>query len=49
MAGAMYVRRYAFPGETLASIELDPDHRLLDDDRSNNKWTARVAAPVGPR
>ena len=49
MAGSMYVRRYAFPGETLASIELDPDHRLVDDDRSNNKWTAQPAAPVTPR
>jgi hypothetical protein len=49
MAGSMYVRRYAFPGETLASIELDPEHRLIDDDRSNNKWTAPTAAPVGPR
>jgi hypothetical protein len=43
------VRRYAFPGETLASIELDPDHRLLDDDRSNNKWTAHPTGPVSPR
>ena len=49
MAGSMYVRRYAFPGETLQSIELDPEHRLLDDDRSNNKWTAPAATPVGPR
>jgi len=47
MAGEMYVRRYAFPGAALASIELDPDHRLIDDDRSNDKWTASsVAAPT---
>jgi hypothetical protein len=49
MAGSMYVRRYAFPGETLASIELDPEHRLIDDNRSNNKWTAPASTPVGPR
>jgi hypothetical protein len=48
MAGPMYVRRYAFAGETLASIELDPDHRLIDDDRTNDKWTA-AAAPISPR
>ncbi len=45
-AGSMYVRRYAFPGESLASVELDPDHRLIDDDRSNDRWTA--SAPVSP-
>jgi hypothetical protein len=35
-----YVRRYDFPNKTLVRIELDPDHRLVDDDRSNNVWTA---------
>jgi hypothetical protein len=35
-----YVRRYDFPGKTLARIEVDPDKRLVDDDRSNNVWTA---------
>ncbi|HEY9516145.1 MAG TPA: M1 family metallopeptidase [Gemmatimonadaceae bacterium] len=43
MAGSVYVRRYEFPGKSLARIELDPDRRLVDDDRSNNSWTA---APV---
>jgi hypothetical protein len=37
-----YVRRYDFPGKTLARIELDPDKRLVDTDRSNNMWTAPV-------
>ena len=47
-AGALYVRRYAFPGKTLAAVELDPDKRLVDDDRSNNKWTAPAEAPITP-
>ncbi len=37
---AHYVREYTFTGKTLARIELDPDHRLVDVDRSNNTWTA---------
>ncbi len=35
-----YVRRYAFVGKHVTKIELDPDHRLVDIDRSNNVWTA---------
>jgi hypothetical protein len=35
-----YVRTYSFPGKTLTRVELDPDHRLLDVDRSNNTWTS---------
>lgn len=36
-----YLREYAFVGKTLRRIDLDPDHRLLDVDRSNNTWIAR--------
>jgi hypothetical protein len=35
-----YARTYSFPGKTLTRIELDPEHRLLDVDRSNNTWTS---------
>jgi aminopeptidase N len=41
-----YVRRYTSTGKTLVRIELDPDKRLLDVDRTNNVWGA---APGGPR
>jgi len=34
-----YLRRYSFVGKKLTRIELDPDHRLVDIDRSNNVWT----------
>ena len=36
-----YVRRYDFIGKTLAKIELDPDKRVVDVDRSNNTWTVK--------
>ncbi len=39
-----YVREYAFVGRRLARIELDPDRRLVDVDRSNNVWQAGGAA-----
>ncbi|MFI5232856.1 MAG: M1 family metallopeptidase [Gemmatimonadales bacterium] len=35
-----YLRRYSFVGKKLVKVELDPDHRLVDIDRSNNVWTA---------
>jgi hypothetical protein len=35
-----YVRHYNF-GKQVAKIELDPDHRLVDVDRSNNTWVAK--------
>ena len=35
-----YLRRYIFTGKHVTRIELDPDHRLIDTDRSNNVWTA---------
>jgi len=35
-----YARTYDFQGKTLRSIELDPNHRLLDTERANNTWRA---------
>ena len=35
-----YLRRYVFTGKHVTRIELDPDHRLIDTDRSNNVWSA---------
>ncbi len=37
-----YLRRYVFVGKKVVKIELDPEHRLVDIDRSNNTWTAPV-------
>ncbi len=39
-----YVRHYAFAGKRLTRVELDPDHRLIDIDRSNNVWAAAPAS-----
>lgn len=41
-----YMRRYTITGKTLVRIELDPDKRLVDVDRSNNVWGS---APGGPK
>jgi hypothetical protein len=41
----MYPREYAFVGKKLAKIELDPDKRLVDVDRSNNVWPAQKITP----
>ncbi len=35
-----YVRHYMFTGQRLARVEIDPDHRLVDIDRTNNVWSA---------
>jgi hypothetical protein len=35
-----YIRRYAFTGKKVVKIELDPDHKLVDIDRTNNVWVA---------
>jgi hypothetical protein len=43
-----YLRTYSFRGKTVTRIELDPDKRLPDVDRSNNVWGGGAAAP-GPR
>jgi hypothetical protein len=40
-----YMRRYTYTGKTLTRIELDPDKRLVDDDRTNNVWVAPPGAP----
>jgi hypothetical protein len=42
-----YVRKYTYSGKTLTRIELDPDTRLPDLDRSNNTWGA-AGAPLKP-
>ncbi len=36
-----YLRRYRFTGKRLTRIELDPDKRLVDVDRSNNVWSSQ--------
>ena len=41
-----YMRRYPVSGKTLVRIELDPDNRLVDIDRSNNVWGS---VPAGPK
>jgi hypothetical protein len=38
-----YIRRYSFVKKKVVKIELDPDHRLVDLDRTNNVWTASGA------
>jgi len=42
-----YAREYAFAGKKLSKIELDPEHRLVDIDRSNNAWPG-AAGKVTP-
>ncbi|MBI3504462.1 MAG: M1 family metallopeptidase [Proteobacteria bacterium] len=41
-----YRRQYKFAGKKPVKIELDPEHRLVDIDRSNNVWNA--TQPVVP-
>ena len=36
-----YLRRYRFVGKTPLGIELDPDKRLVDLNRDNNRWDLR--------
>ena len=40
-----YMRRYTIGNKTLSRIELDPDKRLLDVDRTNNVWGSAAGAP----
>jgi hypothetical protein len=40
-----YVREYAFTRKQLVHIELDPEQRLIDVDRTNNRWGAKRALP----
>ena len=42
-----YVRQYQFVGKKPVKIELDPEKRLVDIDRTNNSWNA-PAVPVIP-
>jgi hypothetical protein len=42
-----YLREYSFTGKTLSRIELDPDKRLVDVDRTNNVWRG-PASPATP-
>ncbi|HEY9227957.1 MAG TPA: M1 family aminopeptidase, partial [Gemmatimonadaceae bacterium] len=43
-----YLRRYEFKGKKFARLELDPDKRLPDLDRTNNSWPREPAAPAKP-
>lgn len=45
---ARYVRQYAFAGKRLVRVELDPERRLVDVDRTNNVWQTPGAAPAAP-
>jgi hypothetical protein len=40
-----YMRRYTFGNKTLTRIELDPDGRLVDLDRTNNTWGTPAGGP----
>lgn len=39
-----YRRYYTFKDKHLTRVELDPDHRLIDIDRTNNVWNATAPA-----
>jgi hypothetical protein len=39
-----YLRQYSFTGKRLTRIDLDPDKRLIDIDRTNNGWGAPAPA-----
>jgi hypothetical protein len=39
-----YIRQYVFVGKKFVKIELDPDKRIVDLDRSNNVWPAGKGA-----
>ena len=38
---ANYMREYDFIGKKVTRIDLDPDHLLVDVDRTNNTWVAK--------
>jgi len=40
-----YVREYSFTNKELVKIELDPEQRLLDIDRTNNSWGQSKVVP----
>ena len=35
-----YLRSFTFTGKTISKVEIDPEGRLVDFDRSNNVWNA---------
>jgi hypothetical protein len=41
-----YVRQYRFVGKKLTGIELDPEKRIVDLNRENNKWGKGTSRPV---
>jgi hypothetical protein len=41
----LYPREYAFLGKKLTKIELDPEQRLVDIDRTNNTWPKARTVP----
>jgi hypothetical protein len=43
-----YLRRYRFVGKQLTRVQLDPDLRLVDIDRTNNGWTGGPAPVILP-
>jgi hypothetical protein len=45
----IYVRIYGFNGKKLTKVDVDPDKRIIDIDRSNNTWPRTpTAMPVKP-
>ena len=43
-----YVRQYQFVGKQVARVELDPDQRILDIDRSNNTYQVSKGNAILP-
>ncbi|HEY4306300.1 MAG TPA: M1 family metallopeptidase, partial [Gemmatimonadaceae bacterium] len=43
-----YDRFYNFPGKQIDKVQLDPDDKSVDTDRSNNVWPRAVAPTVRP-
>ena len=41
MNSVHFARQYAFVGKTLTKIEIDPNNRVVDDNRGNNVWKAQ--------
>src|SRR4051812_27790391 len=43
-----YDRFYTFPGKQVSKVQIDPDKRSVDIDRSNNVWPRNAASPAKP-